>query len=324
MSRLKFAAAALMLLFVVACFLTSILLPPKSSAIAHTNRYFVSPPQEDFEAMMESEHQAPPVPQGGVVLIVLARRPELEANYLGLEDDSTHIAFRNTGFGLSDPQIQRWNKDGTPYYLTVASSDFPSYLKQPLYLPVAETLAAIEQPANEGLYLHEVVTYLASRNGWRWPEAAEAVDWKGLEQVINAAAAAGKKVIWSEAADGWEALGLNPQARQLLERTAGTLIPMFATNFDAPRSGYFMRKAGADAQAVARRYGLKLGQSHQSWHFRDRDVVPSREGSLALARVGREYEATYFQIEGTEEDLAWDSPYLLGIRDFLALLGPAT
>lgn len=67
---------------------------------------------------------------------------------------------------------------------------------------------------------------------------------------------------------------------------------------------------------------MQLGESHQAWRWRDTAQKPSQQASFALAIDGWNSGARYFQFEGTAEDTPWDSPYLLGIRQFALFLSP--
>ena len=248
--------------------------------------------------------------------IVIASYPDQVADYRKLEGPRTHFAFRNIPYDINSSQVRDWDAAGTPYYFTAASSDYPAYQDRPLYETVADMRDVVSRPANEGLYLHETLSYLAYRNGWKWTTAVEQLDWAWLDQIAAEAAARGKKVVWSEPANGWQYLTASPRAQAFFQQWANSVVPMFATNFDTPDSGFLMRIAREFAAQVAVRYKMPLGQSHQSWHFRDRQETITQDSSFALARYAEEAGATYYQIEGTYPDVRWSSEYMLGVRGF--------
>ena len=259
----------------------------------------------------------PMPPQRSVLTFMLVGwYPELDATYKTLESAKTHFAFRSREYSINDPSIRGWDTRGTRYYYTAASSDYPHYDQLPLYAPLADVKTVLARPASEGIYLHEVVSYLAMQNGWNWPLAASQVDWAWMDQMVSAAAARGKQVVWLEPAHGWNALSENASAQQFFAKWKSRVSPGFGTNFYSSQSGYLMAEARDYAQAVAGKYGIYMGQGHQGWHFWDQGAAPTRAGSLALARLGYDAKATYYGMEGTREDMAWDSPYMLGIRDF--------
>ncbi|TAK73795.1 MAG: hypothetical protein EPO16_11995 [Dehalococcoidia bacterium] len=257
-----------------------------------------------------------PAPKPPPTLIVLALRPEELDRYRQIDSPAVHVAFRNPGYGATDALIAQWEGRGVPYYFTAASSDFPRYQDRPLYVAATDAAALLARTNVEGVYLHETVAYLASRNGWRWDDAAQALDWIWLQTVVGAAKAEGKHVIWSEPALGWAAIAADPRGQALLADSGETIVAMFATNFDTASAGRLMQRAAADVQSIATRYGLSVGQSHQAWHFRDGGAAPTRAGSFDLASFGWSRGTRYYQVEGLPEDLSYDSAYMLGIRDF--------
>jgi hypothetical protein len=167
--------------------------------------------------------------------------------------------------------------------------------------------------------MHEVVSDAASQNGWNWPTAAQSIDWATIDLYVTEAHRYGKKVIWSEPAYGWQALSTNPNFIALARMQGQWLVPMYATNFSPAQ----VKVAASAAAKVVRTYkGMHLGESVQSWYFRDQNLTPTPSATAALAEQGLRLGATYFQVEGAPPDMqtAPLSAYMQGINSFVAKL----
>jgi hypothetical protein len=118
-------------------------------------------------------------------------------------------------------------------------------------------------------------------SGNRMPDQ---LDWATIALYDAEARRYGEKVIWSEPASepafGWQAVAANSTFSPLAAATGSSLIPMYATNFpsDVPY-------AAAAASTVVHTYtGMQLGESLQSWYFRDQSLVPTASATAALAQ----------------------------------------
>ncbi len=171
-------------------------------------------------------------------------------------------------------QVQYWQSHGYPFYYTAASSDFVVAEGQSyLFAYQCAGDAALRLSDDQGLYLHEIVDDLAATEAnWNWPQAVNditAQQWATLNYWVQLAKALNKKVIWSEPAEGWEALAQNATANSYFAQWGNTLVPTFATNFESPTSGHLMGVARQWAAMVAAEYAMPLGESVQSWYFRE-------------------------------------------------------
>jgi len=256
-----------------------------------------------------------------LTLIVIFRLNSIEIpdeveNYKKLNTNKTKFAFRTTAQGKDDDIVKNWDINNIPYYFAAASSDYKPKGK-PLYTPIADVFEVLARPAVEGVYFHEVLSSLTHAAQYDWNKAINDLDWNYIIRVVNEAKAKGKKVIWSEPAESWRYISQSPNAAIYFPSWQGTLVPTFATNYQAKGSGYHLATARDYATLTAGKYQMRLGESHQSWYFRDEDIPITRLGSFALARLGYDQNASYYQFEGTQEDLTWDSNYMKGIRDFV-------
>ncbi|MGD0196594.1 MAG: hypothetical protein ABSC56_01625 [Solirubrobacteraceae bacterium] len=226
-----------------------------------------------------------------------------EQNYETLANSAVTLAFRSVAqptttypgsnqFSYEPPvdnnQIQYWQENGYPFYYTAVSSDFAN-VGMPLYITQCDGDAALRMSEDRGLYIHELVAYAASNNGWDWAGAADAItasDWQILNYWVELAAALNKKVIWSEPALGWQALLANSTAQSYFQQWGSTLVPMFATNYDTESSGYDMGLARQAAVQAASTYGMSLGESIQSWWFRQQTDLAAQAGLPTSGATG--------------------------------------
>jgi len=252
---------------------------------------------------------------GSIVLtradfIVFAKDPTQFDLYLLLANPSVSVAYRSPSPHPSDQD--QFEAQGRSYYFTAASSDYPNYEKEPLYVNLATISTVAARPYCRGFYVHEVMTLLASKNNWDWQAALKEFNWAWMDQVVAYARQNGKRVIWSEPSYAWQTLDGSASAASHFASWGKILTPMFATNFPTQ-----MADARKHAWNVSKRYGLVLGESHQAWYFRDQHIAVTRQGSLDLAKEeGWDYGARCFQFEGMDTDLLWESPYMQGVRLF--------
>ncbi|MBJ7329700.1 MAG: DNRLRE domain-containing protein [Solirubrobacteraceae bacterium] len=255
-----------------------------------------------------------------------------EYNRYSTAGSKVQPAIRTVNPDKDDVAMLTWERLGFKYFYTAASSDFRQDTSQPLYVPEASATEVLGRTNNLGLYMHEVISYNAAVNGWKWKEAAASVDWALIDRWVSAARAAGKKVIWSEPSHGWVAVLNSGAGRYYFKKWGNAVVPMYATNFPDQINSF--SKPGATELAAA--YGGSLGVSVQSWFFRDQSQAPSINGTFDLAKAGYDAGARYFQIEGAQTDLAQfgaatptcttsdtSGCYLVGVRSFLSSLQTA-
>jgi hypothetical protein len=253
-------------------------------------------------------------PKPTLDLIFLATQPDQVPRYRSLESVRTRVSLRVHEWSLTDHTIVAFDATHVPYYFTAGSSDY-IVRGLPLYKPAADVKAVLARPDCRGIYLHEMLTYLASINSWNWETGLAALDWSWVTTVVNAAAAAGKRVIWSEAAEGWPTLYANASAMSLLQSyPAGVLVPMYAINWE-PDVLVDHSETGAIAAATA--LGEPLGMSHQVWWWLVRSLPIVRSESKAWMQRGYDHGAVVFCIEGDEPYMTWGSDYLGGVEDFV-------
>lgn len=250
----------------------------------------------------------------------------LEAEYT-LWSSNPHVraVFRSLSADPNDPTMLAWEQNGYRYVWTAASSDY-AVSGLPLCVCTANQPACkgtidsvLARPHNVGLYMHEVVSDAAATNGWNWSAAAQSIDWSTIDLYVTEAHRYNKVVIWSEPALGWKVLESNPNFIALAQAQGRWLVPMYATNF----SPTDVAAAASAAAKVVRTYkGMHLGESVQSWYFRDRNLVPTPGATAALAQQGLSLGATYFQVEGAPPDMQTNplSAYMQGINTFVAKL----
>jgi hypothetical protein len=150
-------------------------------------------------------------------------------------------------------------------------------------------------------------------HNWDWQKAVESFDWVWLDQLMAMAQAQNKSVIWSEPSYAWKTLNESVLAQTYLSRWKTNLIPMWANNFSEAEAVL----SREHALMVSQKYSTLVGMSHQAWYFRDKGLEPSEQASFDQAKSqGWDFGARYFQFEGAPADFIWDSPYMLGVRDF--------
>jgi tripartite motif-containing protein 71 len=184
-------------------------------------------------------------------------------------------------------QLQYWQTNGYKFYYTVASSDFATG-GEPLFVGECAGDGALRMTNDLGVYLHEVVSDLAAGNGYNWTAAVNAItptEWQDLDYWVQLAKFLNKKVIWSEPAQAWQALAQNATANDYFAQWGDTLVPMFATNFESPGSGHLMGMARDWAAVVAQAYGMPLGESVQSWYFRQQTDLAG-QATVGLPTAG--------------------------------------
>lgn len=262
--------------------------------------------------------------------IVLAQHPEQEAQYRQLANNKVNFVFRTVDANRNGPDIREWDRNGTRYFYTAASSDFVAWQgRSTPYVTLEEGNEVLSRPNSLGLYIHEMITYRASQSNYsNWGAAAHLIDWGRIDAWVMNAKARGKKVIWSEPAYGWQTMQTNAEINKLFAKWGDTLVPMFATNFESAGSGYLMGKSRKAAVDVSQRYGMPLGESVQSWYFQEQNIPITPEGVRDLMKYGAEKNVTYYQIEGRVEgaidDMRWGSPYMNGVHLFSQQLANGT
>jgi hypothetical protein len=226
-----------------------------------------------------------------------------EAYYASLANPAVTLAFRSVlqpiptypggAFAYSPPaantQVQYWQDNAYPFYYTAASSDF-THASMPLFIDECSGDDALLMSENRGLYLHEVVAYNASTDSGNWTQAVADItpaQWSELNDWMALAAALNKKIVWSEPAQGWQALLASSTAQGYFSKWGATLVPMFATNFESQAGGYQMGIARAAVAQAASTYGTSLGESLQSWWFRQQTDLQ------AQAHAGLPHEPAY-------------------------------
>jgi len=262
---------------------------------------------------------------GPYTIIVVNQRPDMESSYQNLVNPQTNFAMRSMNPDPTTAETNNWEASGRNYFYTTVSSDFPvdkSFNHPSIYTTAAQAQTVLARPHNKGLYMHEVVSSLASQNNFNWAKAVTKVNFALIDQQVMAAKAAGKKVIWSEPSYGWQYLNQNLGAGYYFNRWGNTLVPMFATNFPTQVDAALTAAKGVATNVVH----SDLGESVQSWYFRDQGQAPTDTATLALINKGLSNGAKYYQIEGEENidsithqevhDMIWGTPYLNGVYNF--------
>lgn len=262
-------------------------------------------------------------PNASYNIIMIGWRP-YDKEYTQLANANTNLVFRSihrTESG-NKAKLDLWDSMGSRYFNNVAGSDWASSGKGgackniPLsYMDRSESEKLLNRKNSIGYYMHEMVALYAACNGWNWTKAAESMDWAKVNDYMVRAKAQGKKVIWSEPAQGWSALSNNPSFKYYAPQWKQVLVPMFATNFRTPAFNH-VPAARAGAQTVAKQYGLPVGESVQSWYFREGTNDLTTAATVNLANYGLEIGSTYYQIEGTYGDMVWGTDYMKGILAF--------
>jgi hypothetical protein len=246
----------------------------------------------------------------------------LDAQYAAWDRNAqVQPAFRALTPNANDPTMLGWDRRGYKYVWTVASSDYAT-AGEPLYVCTAAQPgckgildSVLSRPGCIGLFMHEVVSDLAAGNGWDWPSAARSLDWATIDLYAAEARRYGKKLIWSEPAFGWQALSSNSSFATLGRGDAASLVPMYATNFPSD-VGY---ASAAAAGVVHTHAGMALGESVQSWYFRDQILLPTASATTTLAQQGLALGATWYEIDGAPPDMQTTplSAYMQGIDTFI-------
>ena len=270
-------------------------------------------------------------------------------------------ALRGMSANKNDPTMAGWEDDGYKYYWTAASSDFTQFQgESSMWVSQEDGEEVLRRSNSLGLYLHEAIANETARsaaactaanggnpNGcpWQWDKAIERIDWGKIDYWVSIARDQGKKIWWSEPSHAWPAVLNDAGARYWFSRWGNTMVTTWATNFPADRQIEDWAKPGAIQ--LASQFGTELGQSVQSWYFRDKKPVtnppitnpptpadpnpttsPTAATTQALANDGKNAGARFFQIEGCGEcnDMSLDpySPYMQGIRSFLDGLASAS
>lgn len=256
-------------------------------------------------------------------IIMIGWRP-FEQQYAQLANNNVALTYRTKERTAQEAQskLDLWDSMGNRYYVLTASSDWSSYAPggacnnlPSTYIDPTQRAAMDQRNGSNGLYVHELIAVHASCNGWNWSAAANSINWTYINMAVLTAKAQGKKVIWSEPAQGWEALNQNPTYQTLSQQWKGTLVPMFATNFHTDTFDH-VPAARSGAVAAANHLGSPVGESVQSWYFRESSTPLTTQSTVQLANMGREVGATYYQIEGTYEDMNWGTTYMNGIKAF--------
>jgi hypothetical protein len=258
---------------------------------------------------------------GPYTVVIDDVRPEadLESSYATVAGNHNVIpALRANVMNINDTAITTWQSKSLNYYYTVASSDFVTG-GESLYATQSDGTTVLGRSHDLGLYMHEVVADIASTNGWNWPAAASNVDWSLINSWVTAARADNKKVIWSEPANGWQAIEDDPTGSSYLAQWGNTLVPMFATNFTTPANLVPTARTGAETAAAT--YHLALGESVQSWYWVDKNVSFTSSDVIMLCQYGYTAGASYYQIEGDANNMAPSSTYMTGVDSFVAGLG---
>jgi hypothetical protein len=204
------------------------------------------------------------------------------------------------------------------YYYTAISSDFASYDGKDIYLNenLEQVKSALDRPWCAGLYIHELMTYLASVNSWNWNIALNITDWSYVDNCVNEAWQRGKKVMWSEPSYAWQTVYEQRTADHWFNQTAWkeTLIITFATNFPTQ-----ILNSGEYAYATASRFQNILGESVQDWYFVDQGITTDQTTTEWLGRMGWIARTRYFEIEAS--DMNQYNAFLAGIKNLVLSYG---
>jgi Dockerin type I domain len=229
-------------------------------------------------------------------------------------------AFRSD----SPSMFRKWEQRGYNYYYMSVSSDFTTCTTNTNpYRPASEVMEALNGKYSRGLYFHEVGAIYACANGWNWDAAVRSINWPLMNQYVTEAKARGKKVVWAEPAAGWQTLKNHPVADSYLRAWGNTLVPTFASNFShAPTNKVVEARRGAVDTAI--KYDTEFGESVQSWYWIDPGWPYTSQDAKVLSEYGKHAGATYFEIEGTWEDMSPGTTYMNGVNAFIRELGPTS
>lgn len=271
-------------------------------------------------------------PQAPYTIIMIGWRP-YDKEYTQLANTKTNLVFRSIERTPNSQgkwtKLDQWDAAGYRYYNNVAGSDWASSgpggackNTSLSYMDQVYAQQLLDRKNNVGFYMHEMVSLYAACNGWNWTQAAQQMDWARVHTWMMMAKSQGKKVVWSEPAQGWNAITSNPTYQAVSPHWKDVLVPTFATNFRTPAYNH-VPTARAGASNAARQLGSPLGSSVQSWYFREGYNDLSVDATVRLANYAKEAGTTYYQIEGTWSDMTWGSDYMKGILAFSKTLGPA-
>lgn len=199
----------------------------------------------------------------------------------------------------SNWQVKYWDSNSYPFYYTAVSSDLPhatnsvTGTRYSLFVPRCAGDAALRVGSSQGLYLHELVAAKAAEAGYvkgSWGSAVNSLGnqldgtgslsgWSMIDYWVQLARQLNKRIIWSEPGEAWKALAQSGVAQGWFTKWGSTVVPMFATNFETPASGYLMGGSRKWAALVAKTFGMPLGESVQSWHFREQPDLAQQVSS---------------------------------------------
>lgn len=266
--------------------------------------------------------------QAPYTIIMIGWRP-YEKDYAQLGNSKVNLTYRTKErtSQAAKPKLDLWDSTGHKYFILSAASDWASFESGGgckniplLYIDKSQGDEMVKRPGSLGFFMHEVSAQYAACNGWNWSQATTSMDWVKINDYIMTAKAQNKKVIWSEPAQGWEAIAKNPTYQAMSPQWKGVLVPMFATNFKTASFDH-VPAARSGAVSAATKLQSPVGESVQSWYFRESTVPLNVNSTVTLANLGREVGATYYQIEGTYDDMAWGTDYMNGILAFSRALG---
>lgn len=204
------------------------------------------------------------------------------------------------------------------YYYTAVSSDFVSYDGKDIYLNknLDQVKTALGRPWCAGLYIHELMTYVASQNSWDWNTAIGNVDWDYVNDCVHEAWKAGKKVMWSEPSYAWQTVYERRTADGWFNQTEWkeALVITFATNFPTQ-----IWNSAKYAYATASRFQNLLGESIQDWYFIDQGTATTQTGTEWLGRMGWTARARYFEVEAS--DMNPSDAFMAGIENLVQRYG---
>jgi hypothetical protein len=204
------------------------------------------------------------------------------------------------------------------YYYTAISSDFVSYDGKDIYLDknLEQVKNALNRPWCVGLYIHELMTYVASQNGWNWNTAVNNTDWDYVNDCVHEAWKMGKKVMWSEPSYAWQTAYERETADGWFNQTEWkeALVTTFATNFPTQ-----IWNSGEYAYAMTSRFQNLLGESIQDWYFIDQGIATTQTGTEWLGRIGWTVRARYFEVEAS--DMNPSNAFMAGIENLVLSYG---
>ncbi|MFH1641189.1 MAG: hypothetical protein ABIA66_04395 [Candidatus Omnitrophota bacterium] len=233
---------------------------------------------------------------------------------------------------MNDKNIDSVLKPGgfNYYYISASSDCKTSGLFDPpfLYRDFVTISSRLSEANCKGLYMHEVLTYLSGQQDWDWQMALENFDWEWMDKMVQEARLRGKKVFWAEPSYAWKYIYEYRFRDYWFPDWKGTVIPTWSTNFVNSFDQWW---SGRDySYLISGHYGISCGENIQSWYFHDYlkdypgksvlyETVPiavDRKTTQWLGGLGWQQGVRYFMVEGQDDDMNWDSEFMLGIRDF--------